>query len=395
MITSLFNVTDYGAVADSQTLNTAAIQEAIDACHDAGGGIVRVPAGTFVTGSLALKSRVELHLEPGSVLRGSTDLADYPDFTSPGFHHERAPERSSKALVHASEAEHIAITGPGTLDGAGLAFYPGPPPATGKHPKPDTPRPRLVMFHNCRDVRIEDATFLDSSCWTCWLMQCERVHVNRIKIRGDRRMRNNDGLDIDACRDVTISDCIIRTEDDSLVLRAIQRLYETPAVCENVVVSNCILDSACQGVRVGCPRDGTVRHCTLTNLIIRSTNNGIVFENPHRYLPSGSTATADVHDIQFSNVSIECARTPIKVIVEEGIRLPRLANLAFSDFRIRSGDPLTFVGNPETPVENVRLSNIDIETTGEDAIACRHCRNIKLSGVELSNGNGKGDDAGE
>lgn len=384
MITDCFNVTDHGAVADGGTLNTAAIQAAIDACHAAGGGTVRCPAGVFVTGSLALRSGVQLHLDAGCRLRGSTSLDDYPDFTAAGYHHDRAPERSSKALIHADDAEQIAIIGPGTVDSAGLAFYPGPPPETGKHPKPDTPRPRAVMFHRCRDVRIEDVTFLDAPCWTCWLMRCDRVHVHRVKIRGDRRMRNNDGLDIDACRDVTVSDSILRTEDDCIVLRAIQHLYDAPAVCENVVVSNCVLESNCQGVRVGCPSDGTIRHCTLSNLVIHSTGNGIVFENTHRYLRDDRPVTADVHDIRFASVTIDCERMPIKVVVEDGIRLRRLADLAFSDFRIRSGGPSMIVGNAETPIENVRLSNMDLDTASDDAIVSRHCRHLKLQDMDLS-----------
>jgi polygalacturonase len=266
---------------DNETLNTAAIQATIDACHGAGGGTVWCGPGDFRTGALQLKSRVELHLATGCRLKGSPDLAAYAPMVAPGFHADRAPEASSQSLLWAVDAEDIAITGNGTIDGAGLAFYEDPT-GEGKLAKPPTPRPRIGMFYRCRDVRIMDTDFVDSPCWTLWLMRCEGVTIQRITITGNRRMRNVDGIDIDACRDVTISDCRFDTEDDCLVLRAIQHVYDEPVTCENVVISNCILRSGCQGVRVGCPSDGTIRNCTFANLVIESSNNGIVFDNPAR-----------------------------------------------------------------------------------------------------------------
>jgi len=150
------------------------------------------------------------------------------------------------------------------------------------------------------------------------------------------------GVNIDACRNVTISDCLMDTEDDCIVLRAIQYLYDDPAVCENVTVTNCVLKTACQGVRVGCPGDAVIRNSTFSNLVIESTNNGILFENPHRYLPPDARPRADVSDIVFSNVVIRCRRWPIKILVEDGIALRRLSDLSFSNFRIRSGAPASF-----------------------------------------------------
>ncbi len=379
-----FDILEFGAIPDGKTKNTQAIQKAIDACHQAGGGMVLCGAGSFLTGSLTLKSNVELHLTAGCRIVGSTSLADYADFTASGFIGENAPEKSTKYLIGAVDAENIAITGPGEINGSGLAFY-EVKSTTGKLSKPPTPRPRLVMLFKCRNVRFEDTSFIDSPCWTFWLMQCREVNVHRVKISGNRRMRNIDGIDIDSCRNVTVSDCLIDTEDDCIVLRAIQNMFDAPAVCENVTVNNCVLDSQCQGIRIGCPGDALIRNCAFSNLVIKSAVNGITIDHPKCYLPEGNRGSADIHDITFSNMIINCGANPIRLHVEDGIALKRLSDLSFANFRIKSGGPCLMQGSKETTIQNVNLSNIEIETSGEDAVICRHCRGIKLTNVELSN----------
>ena len=385
-----FDICEYGACPDGKTKNTQAIQKAIDECHQAGGGRVLCGAGCFLTGSLVLKSNVELHLMPGCRIVGSPCLDDYEDFVAPGFLGDSAPEKSSISLIHAAEAENIAITGPGEVNGSGMAFYDmSSADATGKLSKPPTPRPRLVMFYKCRHVRFEDTSFIDSPCWTFWLMKCQEVNIHCVKIHGDRRMRNNDGIDIDSCRNVTVSDCLIDTEDDCLVLRAIQQMYVTPAVCENVTVNNCVLDSQCKGILVGCPGDALIRNCTFSNLVISNAAKGIAIEHPKCYLPEDSRGSADIHDIMFSNITINCnlrdPANPIRIYVEEGVELKRLSNLSFANFRIKSAGPCLVQGSRETTIRNVSFSNIEIETSGEDAIICRHCQGVKLANVELAN----------
>ena len=380
----IFDIMQYGACPDGTTLNTEAIQQTIDACHQAGGGRVLCPPGIFLSGALELKSHVELYLAAGCRIVGSPHLEDYATLVADGFHPEFAPEKSTHSLIRAVTAENIAITGPGAIDGSGLAFY-ETRDTTGKLDKPDTPRPRIGMFYRCRAIRIQDTTFVDSPCWTLWLMQCEGVHIHRITIGGNRRMRNIDGIDLDACRNVTVSDCRMDTEDDCIALRAIQNLYDSPAVCENITITNCVLNSACQGVRVGCPGDGVIRNCAFSNLVIWSALNGILFEFPHRYRPPNNPGSVHVTNILFSNVIVDSERAAIKVLVEEGIALPRLGDLSFSDFRIRSGEPCVVQGSPETTIRNVRFNNMRIESSGDDAIRCRHCEGIQLTNVELSN----------
>ena len=382
----IFDIQNYGACADGRTLNTSAIQQAVDACHAAGGGRVYCGPGDYRIGSLMIKSRVDLHLAAGCRLVGSTNHSDYVDVTAPGFRHQSAPEQTSKSLLYAVDAHDFSITGPGEVNGSGPAFYDTSSIMWGRfYAKPDAPRPRMLMAYRCRDFRIEDAAFNDSPCWTFWLMQCEGVNIHRIKMRGDQKMINNDGLDLDMCRNVTVSDSFFKTGDDCIILRSMRQLYDTERPCENITVSNCVLDSWCQGVRVGCPGDGVIRNCTFNNLVITGPCNGIVFNNPKRYLPEGNPGSADIRNILFANVVIDCANRPVSLDVEEGVALPYLGDVSFSNFRIKSGKPMTVQGSPETIIRNVSFSNVTVETSGDDAIVCRHCEGIRLSNVQLAN----------
>ncbi len=384
---NIYRIEDFGAVSDGKTINTGIIQKAIDTCHEEGGGKVLCGSGVFRTGTLTLRSNVELHIPAGCKILGSENPDDYEDLTGSGFKSEAAPERSSNCLIRAAESENVAITGAGEINGSGLAFYDASSVNPyGKLARHLTPRPRIIMFYRCHNVLFQDTTYVDSPCWTFWLMQCENVNVHRLKIRGDRRMTNVDGIDIDACRNVTVGDCIMDTEDDCIVLRAIQGMYDIPAVCENITVSNCILDSRCQGIRIGCPGDGVIRNATFSNLVIRSdSNNGIKIENPRIYLPEGSTGSADIHDIVFSSITVNCRRYPIYIYVEEGVRLKRLSDFTFSNFTINSGGPCVVQGSRETIIKNISFNNIKIETSGEDAVVCRQCEDVKFSNVAFSN----------
>ncbi|MBI5724498.1 MAG: hypothetical protein HZA50_11105 [Planctomycetes bacterium] len=383
----IFDIRKYGASADGKTICTAAIQRAIDACHEAGGGRVLCESGTFLTGTLVLKSNVELDVAAGCRIVGSTSLDDYSDFSAVGFRTQNAPEGNVKSLIRAAGARNIAITGDGEINGSGPAFYDTSDSTLwGRfYHKPQYQRPLMIMLYDCDNVRFEGTSFIDSPCWTFWLMKCRRVNIHRVRVAGDQKMINNDGIDIDSCRDVAVSDSVFKTGDDCLILRSIRNMFDEPAACENVTVSNCTLDSWCQGVRVGCPGDGEIRNCTFSNLVINSQNNGILFDNPRRYVPPDGLTTADVHDILFSNVVVNCANMPIGMIVEDGIALKRLSDIAFSNFRIRSGGPCVVQGSPETIIQNVSFDNISIETSGQDAVVCRHCRDMKKNNVELSN----------
>ena len=380
----IFEISQFGAKDDGKTLNTAVIQAAIDACHAAGGGTVLCEAGVYLTGALVLKSNVELHLAHGCKLVGSTRQEDYPFFITPGWR-----PREHKGFLTAANAENIAITGPGEINGSGPAFFDTTEAVLEGcfYKKPPHPRPFMVLFHKCRNLRFEGASFIDSPFYTFWLMQCDDVRVDGITIRADQRMINNDGLDIDACRNVVIANCSFTTCDDCISLRAMREFFDGPGpfVTENVTVTNCIMDTWCAGVRVGCPGDGTIRNCSFSNLVIKARRNGIIFHNPLVYLSPDKQSTGDFHDFVFSNIVIQALTRPIWLYAEEGIRLVRLSDISFSNIRAQGGLPCIVEGSSQTTIRNVQFSDLSVRTTGADALVCRHCEGIRLQNVELAN----------
>ena len=379
-----YSIKKYGAVGDGKIFDTSAIQEAIDVCGSHGGGTVVVDPGIYLIKTIYLKNNVELHVSAGAKLQGSENPDDYDDFMAEGFIKQFSPEGTSKCLICASNADNIAITGTGEINGSGPAFYDTDIENDQRfYGKPDIPRPRMVIFYNCRNVRIQDAAFVDSPLWTMWLIGCKEVNIHRVKVVGDQKMINNDGIDIDSCRNVAISDSFFKTGDDCLIIRAIQSVQEEPAISENVTVTNCILNSACQGIRIGCPNDNIIRNCTFSNLVIAGAGNGIHFDNPLRYFREERRGRLDLYNIIFSNITIESDYFPIRINVENGVKLKRLSGITFSDIRAKGSLPITLTGCEQTVIEDIRFNNVRIKIVEDVPIECSYCRGIMLNNVEL------------
>ncbi len=365
------------------------VQNAIDQVSESGGGCVTVACRVTDAHTIFMKSNVRLHLENGCGIAGSADYNDYYDFRPPELG-GLAPEKSNCALVVALKQSGVSITGAGTLECPGPAFY---DTSNGNfwgrfYAKPPTPRPRILHFVDCSDVLLSDSLYLNSPSWTIWLSGCVRVTVRGIRIDGDQKMINNDGIDIDSCKDVSISDCMIRTADDCLVIRAMSRGDECrDLVCENVTVTNCVLDSACQGIRIGCPSDCVIRNCRISNLVINCPGNGIVINNPKRYLRPGCTGNMDLSNMAFSNITIKAGGKPIGLDVEEGIRLKGIRNIVFENMLMEAPLPCILTGSSETMPEDIVIRNAKWTQTApcEDMIIVRKCRRFKLENFEMDN----------
>ncbi len=377
---SLFNVRDYGAVGDGRRLDTAALNAAVDACAQAGGGTVYVPPGRYLTGTVALKSNVTLDLESGATLLGSENPEDYPSTPSVwGDAHEMmAP------LIYAVDAHHVTITGRGTIDGQGAIWWhrlrltepkkfpPGPQTEADRAEaaKMSRGRPHLIRPVRCTDVVIEQVTLRNSAEWTIHPMWCERVRVEGVTILNPATMAHNtDGIDPESCRNVQILDCRIDTGDDCVTLKSglneLGRKMGRPD--ENITIANCVMYHGHGGVTIGSEMSGGVRNVVVTNCVFQGTDIGI-------RLKSQRGRGGVVEGLSVSNIVMQDVPTPISISsfysgndqpsevhpVDEGT--PRFRDLLFSNISARGAKAAgTILGLREMPVENVTLTNVHIE----------------------------------
>ena len=361
-----------------------AIQAAIDAAHAAGGGRVVLEKGTYVSGTLDLKSHVELHVSEGTTILGHSDFNKYDDVDDPRI--GKQPEKCTKVFISCMDAEDVAITGGGTIDGQGPMFYnTNVPPWSIRYEKPPTPRPRMLQFYKCRHVRFTDVTFKDSPGWTCWMRNCEDIEVSRLKIHGDLKMINNDGLHFDGCKRIRVGDSDFRTGDDSIVFRAITapdgNLYDE--LGEDLVVSNCVLHSACQGVRLGCPSDGLIRNALFKNCAFLG-RNGVQCGHPFRYLRLPNRGHNAMENIVFEDCTMDLSGYPIMFFVDQGIKLRSYGNTTFRNLRFKSAKPIMLQGTVDSPVENVRLEDVTGAVANGGPMILDCVKNISMDRVSVS-----------
>jgi len=394
----VFSVTEFGAVPDGTTDNTAAIQKAIDACADAGGGTVRVAGGAFMTYTLYPRSNTRLEIEAGSSLEGGPDPLLYPEFEpSPHWRVEYSLRRNKRAMFYAVAQTNIAICGRGTINGHAELFHErteGTHWWRRKHDQLITGR--NIFLVGCNNVRLDDVTILNPSGWSMWLLDCEAVQVRGLKIEMDLRYPNGDGIHIGSCRDVTVSDCIVRSGDDALILRAYQHQLHGPVACERVVVANCVLQSNSSAIRIGWTHDYMIRDCRISNLVIRDSNTGICVDMPDmKHVPNdpprgeGVPPLPDtvhpfgIENVHFSDISMACRKAPIRVKFAEDTKVSHIRNMTFSNMTIRSPEYPSFTLRPGDDVSDILLSNVrfEIQPGGNSPFTIKGVQRLTLDRV--------------
>ena len=372
----VFDITACGAKGDGQTLDTSAIQKAIDACHGAGGGTVLVPRGVFLSGSLRLKSRVRLKVEKDAILRGSPKIADYTDETAPlhwGGAWAFAASQWKQCLIYAEDAEQIGIEGPGTIDGQG---------GTERKVFPNTNdprRPMLVRLVGCRKVTVRDVTLLDPAAFTTFFVRSEDILIDRVTIRS-RTSPNGDGLDFDGCKRVRIQDCDIDAGDDGIA----PKVFHPDWPNEDFEISGCRITSRWHAIRVGTESIAPVRRLTVRDCVFTRCQGGIKIE---------SCEGALLEDLSFSGIEMKQVCQPFMVLASRfafsahgtSARPPvgRIRNVRFTDIRAVAGvaddvglqrpsgtdDPFArlcsaVVSRPGARIEDVSFTNIELTFPG-------------------------------
>ncbi len=399
-----YNVKSFGAKGDGITLDTRSIQNAIDKAYKSKGGVVNIPAGTYNIGTLILKDNIELHLEPGATLSGSADYRNYTEVNQK-FESRTRELYAKYFMIFAEGAKSISITGSGIIYGNGLKHF--------QETRPQNLRPCMIRLVDCSNVIIRDVRLLESANWTLHLLGCRDVVVDGIVIETNGE-GNRDGLDIDACKRVRVSNARFATTDDAIVLKA-----TTDEVCESVVITNCIVMSCGgSGIKTGTESNGgfkniTVSNCAINNIPVHAgielmtvdggTMQNILIENitmenvatpffirlgiRARPYKTGQYVSRidDVQDISLNNISVINARLPSSII---GLHSKKIRNITVTNYTVRYAETQESIAYNIVPFEEFEYpAAMMFSKLPAYGLYCRsvdglHLQNINMCSVE-------------
>lgn len=275
-MSNVFNIVDFGAVADGATNNAPAIQRAIDAASEAGGRVY-IPAGKFLSGTLRLKSNIDFHLSAKACLMGSLNESDISGFEA--LRGDAKLKWDGGCFLFAKDESNITISGHGTICGQGEKVFFEDNADGGLRECPLNFkilfRPRTTFFENITNLTVRDITVRDAARWTLHMAGCTYVNVDGIKIFNNIRGANNDGIDCDCCKHVTVSNCIVETGDDAVVVKSMEAMTRLYGGSENIIVRGCILASRDSAIKIGTETHGNIRNITVSDCIVRDCSRGI------------------------------------------------------------------------------------------------------------------------
>ncbi len=397
-----FSIKDFGATGNKDQNATTFIQKAIDACANQGGGEVYFPPGNYTSSTFNLKSNVTLHLEAGSTLFASTNPADYT--ATKGIY---STETDVPVLIYGDMLKTITITGRGTIDGqASHTWEPlreidnfiaeeteNARKAGIEMSRAYAKDPKVSLFYltNCDDVLICDISILHSPNWAMHIAHSKRINIRNVYIFSSLSMGvNSDGIDIDGCQDVKISDCTVITGDDAICLKSTSKNNDYQP-CEYITITNCTLVSTSTALKIGTESHGDFRHIIFSNSVIRDSNRGIGI-----FVRDG----AHVSQVIFSNLTIDCNRKhfnwwgdgdPIRFVLlkrNPDSRLGSIEEVTIDNVTAKGQGSSLIAGHENQSLKNIRLSNVKLHITGESLADKRASSGLilkKIDGIRLDN----------
>jgi exo-poly-alpha-galacturonosidase len=396
-------VTDYGAVADGKTVNTKAIQAAIDKCASSGGGVLVIPKGTFLSGAIFLKQGVNLLVEKGGVLKGTTNIDDYPLIPT---RWEGTEELWTSAFINAEGVTGLEISGDGTIDGSGeewvqkspprrppaaigaalagatpAALPPGPPTAG-----PRRGRPRLIGIQNSKHVRIADLNLHNQAVWCLFILYSEDVTAEGLHITAEHNIPSSDGIDIDSSKDVVVNNVYIDVDDDCISIKSGKDAdglrVNRPA--EDVLIENSHFAYGQGGVAMGSETSGGIRNVEVRDSVFDSGNWA-----PIRFKSQPSRGGV-VENITYRNIKLNGTRQAFEFNLEWRM-VPPIAPPAKVLPIVRNVKIINVSGNVQSvgimhglagsPIDGVSFE--DCKITADKGFRLDHARNVDLKGLNL------------
>jgi polygalacturonase len=357
----------YGAKADGSTLDTAAIQKAIDTCSANGGATVELTAGTYLSAPLTLRSHTHLKLDAGAVLLGSKNKDDYPVRTEPENNWRRL------ALLHADNISDFSLTGVGTVDGQGSEWWDWSREGDTKHDTSGNAqgrtRPMLFDIVKSSDILIDGVTLQNSPMYNLFFVQSHDIAIKRIKIRNPTTSHNTDGIDPLSSYNIAIDHVSIDTGDDCVAIKSgLVERGEPNIPSHDISISNSDMLHG-HGLSVGSELAGGAYNISVSNVAFKDTEAGI-------RIKSNRTRGNDIYNLSYSNLSMSGVKVPI-LITEYYPHIPvsdtpqpmadhtpRFKNISITNLAAQGADTaMTIAGTPESPIRNLTLMNVAIRAT--------------------------------
>lgn len=410
------SIKDYGVTGKKAQVITAQFQKAVDELSQLGGGTLLFPSGDYTTGTIVLKNNVRIYLEANATIYASRDLKDYGNVRG----NARDPfaatgQEGVPVLFYCDGQQKVSFEGNGTIDGQAEHYY-GDLEEVDNFITEETknakesgiemkryyakdPKACLLFFINSKDISIKNINLLHSPNWTLHMQWTDRVIIDGIYLFSSlEKGVNADGIDIDGCRDVRISNSTIITGDDAICLKTTNRngRYES---CEDVVINNCTAVSTSTALKIGTESHGDFKRIVFSNSTVRNTNRGIGI-----FIRDG----ANVDGVIFSNLVIECERKhfnwwgdgdPIRFVLlkrEKDSRLGSIKNVLVQNVIAKGQGTSLVQGYPGKPLENIIFDNVQLEMNTESlpdkrathALLIDKVDNVRLSNLFINYGEG-------
>jgi len=375
-----FDITQYGAIADGKTLNTQAIQKAIDACAKSGGGHVVIPSGSFLCGPLTLVSNLDLHLDAGAVLLMSDDQTLYRR-EKPGF----------RDLIFAANCHDLSITGPGKIDGQGKiwwdAFLKIKNTPAAKDPK--NHRPFMCVLRDCERVLVQGVTFTNSPSFHLVPGVCTDVSIDHCTFKAPAKAPNTDAVDPSGWH-FEISNCTFDTGDDCIAVKASGESTPQRLSCEDFSIHNCTFQHG-HGLSIGGQTPGGMRNMVVRDCTFEDTDAGI-------RMKAARGSGGLVEHLSYDNLTMNRVKVPIYItsyyprapenLADDPAQPVTATTPIWRDIRINnvtitnSPEAGRIIGLPAMPVQDITLTNVHI--SAEKGLQAYYAKDIRFVDSSLT-----------
>ena len=391
---NIFDVRQFGAKGDGKTLDTKAIQKALDECGKAGGGAVKFSPGIYLSQPITIRTKTTVLLEAGATLLASTNQSDF--MKTPGDWLKAKSGGDFIPFISGKDLTDVTFTGKGTIDGNGAVWWEEAEKARQKVSGYTLPRPNLIVLTRCKNVRLENLTVQNSPKFHFVPTECEGVVISNVTILAPEHAANTDAIDPSSCKNVLITRCRIDVGDDNVAIKAGKKLAEREFASEDITVTDCTFLHG-HGVSIGSETAGGVRNLTVRNCTFENTENGLRIKSQRG--KGGIMENISYSDITMKNVNPAITLTCYYMNNSAGdtarpaagtnsaptiaSNTPVYRNIHISNLKATCPQAAGIInGLPESMISNVVFENVQISAAKSFEI--RNAKDIQLKNVTVS-----------